>query len=531
MSQKFSLNEESGYNKLLSYYEENKHNKDWKQWLTFDKTLKPGKQGLVGLMKLNNGDGKYVFKLSQYINYLVEHESTIMKGLNELSSFCPHFCKSIGTITCNTDPERRKEGNPFEDGGDYSVEKDVLLCEFINKSCKFSNYIRSESVDEEILYSTIKQVLLAIAIAQNKKQFAHYDLHSYNIMMKKCNKDAVFLYVLDDGNQFCVPTHGHYPVIIDFGFSYINNMENGPLWGSMAHTGVGFMSDRFDWVADPKLFLVTVSGEIKEKRYSAKSKKLRRIVKNIFNPLSIDWLSGWDKHESGATDYVLHILEEYNKTSNFFKKYDHYAIDLIQSLIVLPLKKRDYNDIGTIYQAFLKEWLKIENEISNAFYNLYILKCMVDSARKLRSKYIVKNTKTKAVKDFGISVYEIIDKVVKYCTPKNINFEIMLCSLLVFSDCVEGVLYDIMNNKMTSKNKSYKKLPLQSVEQIYGAITTNIPDTYQYNENTTVFVYDCIKKETSVFNIPEEYIDIINDTHHLCHGSVLYDIYNKTDLK
>ena len=62
--------------------------------------------------------------------------------------------------------------------------------------------------------------------------------------------------------QHYIPTNGHYPVIIDFGFSYINDMKDGPLWPSMAHTCVGFMSDRFDWVADPKLFLVTVSGEI-----------------------------------------------------------------------------------------------------------------------------------------------------------------------------------------------------------------------------------------------------------------------------
>ena len=37
-----------------------------------------------------------------------------------------------------------KEGNPFNSGVKYPVEKEVLLCELIEKSCKFYNYIRAD---------------------------------------------------------------------------------------------------------------------------------------------------------------------------------------------------------------------------------------------------------------------------------------------------------------------------------------------------------------------------------------------------
>jgi hypothetical protein len=97
-------------------------------------------------------------------------------------------------------------------------------------------------------------------------------------MIKKCDKNLSFLYVIDDENQFLVPSLGYYPIIIDYGFSYIENMDNGPLWASLAHTNVGFMCDRFDPIADPKLFLVTVSFEIKNKRNSKKSKLFRKII-------------------------------------------------------------------------------------------------------------------------------------------------------------------------------------------------------------------------------------------------------------
>ena len=88
------------YNNLISYFEENK-DKNWKEWLDFDKILqKPGKQGIVGLFNLKSNDQKYLFKMSQGLNYLVNHELVIMQGLSELSNYCPHFCKGIGIIKC-----------------------------------------------------------------------------------------------------------------------------------------------------------------------------------------------------------------------------------------------------------------------------------------------------------------------------------------------------------------------------------------------------------------------------------------------
>lgn len=529
------LNQLSGFDLLAEYYEQNKE-KTWKEWLKFDHTFdKPGKQGLVGLFKSNSGaDSKstlgksrkplnIVFKISQYINYLVQHEYTVMKGLNELSPYCPHFCKMIGAIMCEVDPQTRKSGNPFLITTRHPIEKEVLLTEYISDSCKFYNYIRSKRISNEILYSTIKQVLMGIAIAQRKKQFTHYDLHSYNIMMKKCNKDVVFLYVLDEENQFCVPTHGHYPVIIDFGFSYISDMEDGPAWPSMSHTDVGFMSDRFDWVADPKLFLVTVAAEMRKKRPNRKSNKFKRIIKNIFGGLKIDWMSGWDVgEEKGASDFVTEMLQGYNTKSNLFDNYDHYCIDLIQSLIILPLEEQNYDNIDQSYTTFLKEFIKIENEIGNPFFNLYILKGIVDVAREVRSDYLHRRFRKRAIRYFRKSIYERINCVANYCSPKGIHFEKMLCSLLCLARNMEGVLFDVVESRMNKKKKQYHRLPLQSIEQIYGAIEVNIPDKYKFNSNTVVFVMDCVNEKCERMNLTSEICNNVNSLHSLEKGSYLY---------
>lgn len=517
----------SEYTELYEYCKQNK-NKNFEEWLEFDKIFnKPGKQGFVGTLKTKNNK-KIVFKISQYINYLVYHELTIMEGLNEISKFCPHFCKSYGSINCEIDPKiNKKGGNPFEIKTKYPIQKDVLLCEYI-KGHKLASYIFSDNISENELYSMIKQVLLAISIAQKNKKFTHYDLHSYNIIPKKCNEDIVFLYVIDENNQYCVPTLGNYPVIIDYGFSYIENMEDRPLWATLAHTDVGFMSNQFDWVSDPKLFLVTVSKEINDARNTKKSKRLRRIVKNIFSSLNIDLESGWDNTDDiGAADYVTKLLEDSSQKSELFKNYDHYCIDILQSLVILPLQKQNYKNIHKTYETFIKEWLKIEHELSNPFYNLYILKGIVDSARSLRYDYSNDNSRQNAIKQFKSDINKILDKISKFCKPKNIHYEKLLCSLLVLGKNIEGILFDVIQKRNNQKEKQYDKMILKSVDQIYATIETNIEDEYVYNKNTTIIIFDSINKKHNIYKIKDNEIDNINNLHPLLRGSYIYNLYKQ----
>ena len=519
------------YQKLITYFEKNK-DKPWNEWLKFDKLLdNQGKQGMVGLFNLkdeNEEDNiKYIFKLSQSLNYLVYHELTVMQGLSSISNFCPFFCKGIGSIKCKVEP-KRKIKNPFDIKSKYPIEKEVLLCEYIENSSKFYNYIKTKDVKEEMLYSIVKQVLMGINIAQQKKQFTHYDLHSNNVMIKKCNKDLVFIFRYDDDNQFAVPTLGYYPIIIDYGFAYISDMQDKPLWTSLAHTEVGFMSDRFDWVADPKLFLITVSDEIKDKRNTPKSKKFRRIVRNLFYPLKIDVECGWDDDEDkSAADYVLEMLDIENNTSKIFKDFDYYCIDILQSLIILPLQEQDYSNIGKSFKAFLKEWSKIENEISNEFYNIYILKEVVNIARNIRPEYLKKETRAEAITIFQKNIYKAINKVSAFCNPKNINFEKFLCSLLLLAENIEGMLYEVITTRMEEKQKQYDKLPLQSLEQIYAAIDVNIKDTYTYNKDTVFCIIDVENETNDLFKIPEDEVENINEINNLSKGCYIYDLYKK----
>ena len=90
---------------------------------------------------------------------------------------------------------------------------------------------------------------------------------------------------------------------------------------------------------------------------------------------------------------------------------------------------------------------------------------------------------------------------------------------------MEGILYDAVENRMEHKEKEYKKLPLQSVEQIYASIEANLPDEYIYNENTKIVIIDAHGEQTDVMQIPESELQILNELHPMARGTYIYDLW------
>ena len=105
----------------------------------------------------------------------------------------------------------------------------------------------------------------------------------------------------------------------------------------------------------------------------------------------------------------------------------------------------------------------------------------------------------------------------------------MLCALLCLSKNMEGILYDVIDSRMKDKKKEYEKIPLQTTEQIYGALEANIPDRYQFNENTTVFVMNCISEDCTRMKLTPEIIESVNNAHPLTKGVFLYSMYKEQE--
>ena len=493
--------------------------------LKVKKLFETGNQGVCGLFSLEKC--KVVFKLSQYIDYIAVHEYEIMKGLNDIAVFCPHFCRSLALINHDVEPKRKNNANPFEIVSKYPIKQPILLEEYI-EGRNLGHYIDRKKYD--IVYSSIKQVLAAITIAQKCKNFSHYDLHSDNVILEKCCADQVNLYIFDKDNAIVVPTYGYVSKMIDFGFSYNENINDNYATSGISYTEIGFMSDRFDWISDFKLFLVSVSKEIGK---DPRGKRLRNIARNIFGKLNLDWKTGWDADckSSGASSDAIDKINKMVKSSGIFKNHCYTCVDIIQSMLILPLKKMSSSELTVAYPIFLKEFGKIENEIGSAVYKMYILKCLVDCAKSVKADYMNEETRPSAVETFKNTLKESIMSVSKFCLPKGIKYELMLCSLYSFADCLEGILYKNIEKRVSEKDKNYKGLIPTSALEITRIVDSNFEEKYVYNSNTIIKVYNSVEKNSKDIKITEEQATFLNKMPHFIRGKFLMDMSRNDEVE
>lgn len=488
-----------------------------------DKLFETGNQGICGIFSIDGH--KVVFKVSQFIDYIAEHEYEIMKGLDNIYEFCPHFCRSVGLMTLNVEPKFKDNANPFEIVSKYPIKKSILLEEYIQGHNLF-HYIGKKKGDT--VFSSLKQVMASIVIAQKSKKFAHYDLHSDNILLEKCSQNQVNLYVFNNDTALVVPTYGYTPKIIDFGFSYNKNMNDNYATTGITYTDIGFMSDRLDWIADFKVLLISASKELKESNIKdSRVDILRNITRNIFGKLELDWKKGWDKdsYSKGATIATIDKINKMVKSTGIFRDHCYNCIDIVQSMLILPFERKSYSELMIAYPIFLKEFGKIEGEISSSIYKIYILKCIVDAAKNVKSEYIDEEKRSGAVEKFKISLKDSIMSVAKFCLPKTIKYELMLCSLYSFADCIEGILYKNIEKRVEKKTKFYKNIIPSSSLEFVQIIDANIEEKYKYNSDTVIVVYDSVAKSSNKICISSQQAAIINDMPQFIRSKFLLDMY------
>ena len=194
----------------------------------------------------------------------------------------------------------------------------------------------------------------------------------------------------------------------------------------------------------------------------------------------------------------------------------------------MPLEQQNYSNIDVSYKAFLGEWLKFENQIESPFYNIYILKIIVDNARFVCAAYNDSETSREAVKTFKKNITGNIDRVAKFCNLSKIHWEKLLCSLLVLSKNIEGIFYDVINTRIREKQEQYDRLPLQSPEQMYAVIDTNLSTKYTYNENTKVFIVNTLDQTGKLYSIPQSELKTVNKLPDIARGTYIYDLYKNT---
>jgi hypothetical protein len=184
-------------------------------------------------------------------------------------------------------------------------------------------------------------------------------------------------------------------------------------------------------------------------------------------------------------------------------------IGLVESLIKLPLVKKDSSGIKDIYEIVVKEFLKIENEIGSHFYCLYIFKQIVFVIANVRDMYLKSTTRAQAVSIFKTEILKLLD----YFDIKDLklNYEKLICATILLSDKMQGIMYEYMQKLQTLKSQQYDLIPAENVFEILDIIDTNLPSPAILDDKTVVKVWDNTRQVSSEFTLPASYIQKFNN--------------------
>jgi hypothetical protein len=269
-----------------------------------------GVQGIAGILEHRDTGAQVVFKLSIEIDRTIEHENQVTLELNKIRDFCPNFVGNLGCVElpisrtyiyANTPEDTDDEYSSCSESDSSSEEEEELgydkdECklfmedkEFLPTNLLLLEYVSPHSFDDFCKYadkalinSLILGILCALGISQKHLQFTHYDLHIDNILIKECEPEAVFMYVID-GNSFVIPTFGFFPVIIDMGLSYCNALQGGTTKTPVEHYDKGLQSSTFDKFNDIHHFLISAlyAVEYDEEEFYYLSTKMLYFFRHI----------------------------------------------------------------------------------------------------------------------------------------------------------------------------------------------------------------------------------------------------------
>ncbi|GFO14739.1 serine/threonine-protein kinase haspin-like [Plakobranchus ocellatus] len=108
--------------------------------------------------------------------------------------------------------ERKKSENDRPDF--FTDDQLFIVFEFGNGGCALESF-KFQSQRE--LYSVLRQVVYALAVAEEELEFEHRDLHIGNVLVKSCEEENI-TFILQ-GNKIEFPTEGVCVTIIDFTIS------------------------------------------------------------------------------------------------------------------------------------------------------------------------------------------------------------------------------------------------------------------------------------------------------------------------
>lgn len=416
-----------------------------------------GTAGIISIKELDNNP--IVFKVSNGVDYTIEHESMVLEDLKEIEEFCPHFMSKYDIIelpVCSDFfQEPHEEYGFMEDSSDYFMTQ-VMFTEYISRFTYY-HFLRSGNIP--IVNSLILQTLCGLDTAQKHVKLTHYDLHLDNILIKNCEANTVHIYTLDQEFSLMIPTYGNVPLVIDMGSSYSKSSDR--LLTSIEHYQNGLQSCIYDEMNDlHHLLMSTLSCLIEDECYNGYYDNVYYKLMCSFSPLPLWREKGWKILEHDLVEEIMYYFLEncsfvsIKEKRHMFKDYFEDIIETINACIKLPLKEMTREEIDTklpkLWDSLFEHIYKILDfeSISNDTECVYVVKEIVNVCVEISKGRDLSN----AISNCKNRLSSIIDPT----DLKQINIKEIIAILTEMGDYM-GAFYNIyINDNMNIVNSAYK---------------------------------------------------------------------------
>lgn len=437
---------------------------------------------------------------------LSRHEFIIASDLLTNMSHFPNFMRPLSYIKNHIIDSSKK--HPFELNKKKPSNKfkcvDLVLFEYIKHEFNFCKIVRYrcskiKEIDDTNLHkiqnSLIMQIFLAIIASQQQINFVHNDLHSYNILIIKCQKNLKFLYrikILGRECYFLIPTYGYIPVIIDYGFSYSKECENMSL-ECLDADNCGFISYKFDSISDfIRLFIVLYNSKV--------DRKIRNQIEEILRDLPLKFDTSWEDIISNPSIYYIEceFLEEFGKVYSDGTIGEQYLRLMLRN-IILPIKYDEefepYNLTKNL-KEFFNTWQNIDKWLSYDYQRILVFREFMDSLRKYKKfpTTIIENTN------------RVISNTLEKNVPINIDWDKLIKSATICVGCFQNKLYK-KTNELDEKRKTLLYSKLISGENMFSKllpfIYSNV-DEYKLMSKDIIVLIDNIDNINKIREIEDD---------------------------
>lgn len=454
---------------------------------------------------------------------MLDHELKISKDMEELTTYLPHFnavLEIVRNVPCrvpeNLDKMPRADFNPFRDANCF---RDVSISEYIPSTTTLLDFVKKNGFKDGAK-ALIHQLVLGLFIAQQAKNFCHYDLHMDNVLIRKCTQRTFFWYKFAYQGVVLnrmVYTGGHFPVVFDYGSAYSTAVLDTSYNNSLFFTHKGYTPYTFDETVDFRTLLVRLTN------VRGCPEKIKNMVAEHFTNVAtdpnfkVDKKTGWlVLKRSSCSRKICEYLESHLKALNvpqdsFVRSELDGIVDLLGILVRPPFGDggdfETSTDLRKTVEVFVREWSKIDEWFSSPDDKLNILKniflainrLIVDSDPFLQSSTTIIQPDYKKLRS---EIYNVFDEFGDFVAVEDLDCETFTTAILDMSNLVESFCSsDAAARRQTLKDVSFPSAwtLLAAVEQYAGS-----QRPYKFKQNDSVVLFDAIEKSTSSFDLTDD---------------------------